>query len=123
MGIVERESDVLTACLRYLTLRGVFCWRSNNTGVFDPVRKQYRTFRGLKGVSDILGIVPQQMETEAESLTQGIFLAVEVKRSDGRVSPAQEAFLNQVRELGGIALCVRSVRELSEQLEPYLACC
>ena len=120
MGVAHREADVLTACLQYLTCRGVFCWRSNNAGVYDPVRKRYRAFRGLKGVSDILGIIPQQVQVGGEVLTQGIFLAVEVKRQGGRASTDQDWFLEKVRELGGIGLCVRSAKELEERLEPYL---
>lgn len=120
MSIAHREQDVLSACLQYLTLRGLFCWRSNNTGVFDPVRKRFRTFRGLKGVADILGIIPQQIETDGETVTQGIFLAVEVKRAGGKTTTHQDYFLDQIRDLGGIALCVRSVAELEERLEPFL---
>jgi len=109
MGIVNRESDVLSACLQYLELRRVFCWRSNNTPVYDSARKRYRAFRGLKGVSDILGVLPS-----------GLFLAIEVKKSGGKKSIEQEWFIEQVRQLGGVAICVRSVTELEEQLEPYL---
>ena len=121
MGIAMRESDVLTACLQYLTMRGVFAWRSNNTGVYDPNRKKFRSFRGMKGVSDILGIIPQVSEIEGEEMTQGLFLAVEVKRPGGTTSENQDWFLGQVTQLGGIALCVHSVTELEEGLEPYLA--
>jgi len=106
MGIANRESDVLSACLQFLALKGIFCWRSNNTPVYDTARKRYRAFRGLKGVADILGVLPD-----------GLFLAVEVKKPGGRRSIEQEAFLNHVRQLGGVALCVDSVTALQTALD------
>ena len=109
MGIANKETDVMSACLQYLGLRGVFCWRSNNTPVYDSTRKRYRAFRGLKGVSDILGVLPT-----------GLFLAVEVKKPGGRKSEEQEWFIDEVRKLGGVAMCVDSVAELASALESVL---
>jgi hypothetical protein len=109
MGFRFKESNVLTACLQFLSLKGVLAWRSNNTGVFDPNRKRFRSFRGLKGVSDILGILPG-----------GRSLAVEAKRAGGRPSVEQQAFLDEVNRRGGVALWVASVAELARSLEPLL---
>jgi hypothetical protein len=100
------ESDTLTACLELLRLRGVLAWRSNNAGVFDPARKCFRSFRGLKGVSDILGI-----------LDGGRLLAVETKSAAGRLSAEQEWFLAEVNRRGGMAGCVRSVQDLERLLQ------
>lgn len=116
MGVANRESDILQACLSYLNLRGVFCWRSNNTGIYDPASKRYRAFRGLKGVADILGVLPRP----AGGSRLGVFLAVEVKRPGGKASAEQKWFLGEVARLGGVALCVRSVEELQADLEPLL---
>jgi hypothetical protein len=99
------ESDVLSACLLLLRLRGVFAWRSNNVGVYDPVRKCHRSFRGLKGVADILGVVDG-----------GRILACEVKGLRGRLTEEQDHFLAQVRVKGGVALVVKDVRELEAEL-------
>ncbi len=120
MQLSNREADVLTACLQYLHMRGIFCWRNNNAGVYDPVRKRYRGFRGLKGVSDILGILPRACAADGAAARPGLFLAVEVKRPGGKTQPAQQWFLDQVAEQGGIALCVRSVDELAEELDRAL---
>jgi hypothetical protein len=38
----------------------------------------------------------------------------EIPRAD------QEAFLQDVRDRGGVGLCVHSLRELEEQLRPFL---
>ncbi len=121
MHVSMKEADILTACLDYLRLKGVLAWRSNNTGVFDPARKCFRSFRGLKGVADILGILTRQMAREGETVLHGVLLAVECKGARGSLSPDQKWFLEEVARRGGIALCVRSVREFDDQLSPLLA--
>ncbi len=100
------ESDLVSACLRLLQLRHLYAWRSNNVPVYDPARKRYRTFRGLRGVADILGCLPN-----------GKLLAVECKTATGRLSAEQRAFLATVADLGGVAFCVRAVDELAELLD------
>jgi VRR-NUC domain len=109
MGFRFKESDVLSSCLQYLRLSGIFAWRSNNTGVFDPARKCFRSFRGLKGVSDLLGV-----------LADGRLLAVETKRAGNRPTAEQQAFLDEVNRRGGVGLWVTSVHELAAALEPVL---
>jgi hypothetical protein len=99
------EGDILKACLQYLHYRGIFCWR-NNQGVIPTGRGTYRRFAGLRGVSDILGV-----------LDKGRFLAVEVKSLKGKTSPEQTAFLARVTSLGGVACVVRSVEELEKDLQ------
>lgn len=100
-----RESDVLKACLDYLKYRGFFIWRQNQ-GAIPTADGGFRRFAGLRGVSDILGVLPA-----------GRFLAVEVKRPGGKKSPEQDAFLSRVAELGGFASCVSSVEELASDLK------
>ena len=117
---MNRESDVLAACLRYLTLRGVFAWRQNQ-GAIPLKGGGYRKFVGLRGVADILGILPQQVDLPDEGRVRfGNLLAVEVKRPGEKPRPDQGAFLDRVNELGGVGVCVHSVRELEERLTPYL---
>jgi hypothetical protein len=121
MGFTFTESDVLSACLDYLHLRGILAWRTNNTGVFDPTKKVFRTFRGLKGVSDILGIVTQPATlSDGQPIQQGIILAVETKKTGNKPTADQEWFLEEVNRRGGIGVWVTSVQELEEKLAAYL---
>jgi hypothetical protein len=106
------EADVLASCLAYLKLRQIPAWRCNTTGVYDPVRKAFRSFRGLRGVSDILGVLPRTLYVDGRRVTVGLFLACEVKRPGGKLTAEQTVFLDAVRAAGGIALCVSSLREL-----------
>jgi hypothetical protein len=57
-----------------------------------------------KGISDILGIY------------KGQFLAIEVKRPGGRMSPDQEKFIDRVNQEGGIGFVAYSVDDVVERL-------
>jgi hypothetical protein len=121
MRLSTKETDLVRACLDWLALHRVKAWRMNNTGIFDPARKVFRTFHGLAGVSDILGILPQTARlADGGEATFGAFLAVEVKRPGETLRPNQDAFLNDIRARGGIGICVRSLDDLESQLRPFL---
>jgi hypothetical protein len=113
----EHERDVVRACLDYLRLRGVFAFRVNNTGIWDSARKAFRSFRGLRGVSDILGVLPRTLDVGGRCVTVGVFLAVEVKSARGRLTPEQAAFADAVRRAGGVSLVVHSLKELMDALD------
>jgi hypothetical protein len=115
----EKEADVLRQCLDYLRIRNVFCFRVNNTGIFDPARKRFRSFHGMRGCADILGILPMKaLPVSDESCpTFGLFLAIEVKGPKGKLSPDQEWFLEEVRRQGGVAIVARSLRDLEDALK------
>ncbi len=110
MGIKTRgknpESAIVKAVLDYLRLRGIFAWRNNTTGIFDPTRKVFRTFHGLKGVSDVLGL-----------LDGGRLLAVEVKRPGGKVSAEQAEFIDAVNRRGGLAFVATGIGDVMKALD------
>ena len=102
------EAAVLRACLDLLAMRNINAWR-NNTGLAmlpgkggkpQPVRF------GRKGQADIIGYMPD-----------GRFLAVECKASDGKTTPEQDAFLENVQKAGGVAIVARSLDDLIVGLE------
>lgn len=99
-----KEDAVLSSCLQFLKLSGLYVWR-NNTGAVKNGSHFIRF--GFVGSADILGITKD-----------GRFLAVECKREKGGVlSEAQEVFLHQIRHNGGVAVCVHSAEDLRRQLE------
>ena len=57
-----------------------------------------------KGISDIIGIY------------KGRFLAIEVKRDNQIPTPLQQAFLDEVKANGGIAILARSAKDVIEAL-------
>jgi hypothetical protein len=100
------ESALVQGCLDLLKLKGILAWRSDNAGVRRSVAgRTFWSFSGLKGVSDILGIVEG-----------GRLLAVECKAPQGKVSPDQQWFIDTVQALGGLAGVVRCISDLEKLL-------
>lgn len=66
----------------------------------------------FKGCADILG-----------QMKDGRFMAIEVKKWDGRPTLEQQAFIDRVRQFGGVAGVARSVEDaqyIIEEREPEL---
>lgn len=105
-----RESEIQKAILQYLHARGIFAWTNKTTGTFDPYKKTFRKFTGLRGVSDVLGVMPN-----------GRFLAIEVKAKDGRVSPDQKSFIEQINKEHGLAFVARSVADVEKVFSGYFS--
>ena len=98
---MRRESEILRAVLDYLTVRKVFHFRVNNTGVFDPSKKIFRKPHNITpGVSDIICV------------RQGLIICIEVKSSSGFQSQAQKEFEAGVYNNGGQYHVVRSVDDV-----------
>jgi len=93
------EGRIKADILRYLERHGFFAW-NNPSGAVRIAPDRWLSF-GKKGSADILGCLPD-----------GKFLAVEIKATHGRLSQEQKEFLEKVRGFGGMALVVRSFREL-----------
>ena len=102
------EADVQRAVLAYLGLhpKVAMVWRSN-TGTL-PVGERYVSF-GFKGCSDLIGM-----------LTDGRFLAVEVKREGKEPTDEQRNFLKNVLDNKGVALWCDSLDSCIRQLELQL---
>jgi hypothetical protein len=98
-----KESEVIKLIDEALSVYGIFHFR-NNTGAIKTAGGGFVRF-GSPGSADFLGICPG-----------GRFLSVEVKRPGGRLSPAQNAWLDAVNIEGGVAICVDGVESLERQL-------
>jgi hypothetical protein len=100
------EGKLVKAVLEYLPLIGVVAWR-NNTGAVSATHKGRQRFVrfGIKGASDIFGILPG-----------GRFLAVECKIGRNKPTNEQEAFLQMVTNQGGVAILAYSLDDIDEAL-------
>ena len=96
-----QETQIQNKILAALKKAGIFCWRCNNGAVWDSKLHTYRASVTLKGVPDIIGILPG-----------GIFLGIEVKTDKGRQSPDQLLFQKRLEEEGGIYILARSVDDV-----------
>lgn len=99
------EKDILKGCLEYLIIvRRWRAWRAN-TGA-AVVGKRFIRF-GQIGASDALAVIPPG----------GRLLALETKRPGNKPTPAQEVWLGEIRDAGGLAIVATSVDDLRRQLE------
>ena len=109
-ALAPTEHQTQAAILRYLAISPRVAWaRRINTGAVKipaPGGKDRFVRYGFPGCSDIIG-----------QLTDGRFLAVEVKSPTGRATEAQGAFLELVRINGGVAVLARSIEDLTPLLE------
>lgn len=98
------ESDIQKQCLEWLNYQpNTKAWRRNSGAhVMEATATHKRRFIrfGQKGMSDIEGIV------------NGRHLEIEIKRHGKRPTSEQDAWLAEIRLLGGIAFYVTSLDEL-----------
>jgi hypothetical protein len=109
-----KETDIQKEILDWLTAQGIFCWRNNTQGTWDAALKMYRKPGGkhaMKGVSDILGIMPSRYPVLA-----GKILTIEVKKPGGKISEAQALFLGKVNSEGGVGFIAFSLQDVKDRL-------
>jgi hypothetical protein len=105
---VVPEKVIENEILKMLLTLGFYVWKNQSIGVFDATKKVFRKLGKyqIKGVSDILGILPD-----------GRMLAIEVKSSTGRLSVDQGFFIAKINMNGGVAFTARSVGEVMDKLD------
>lgn len=89
-------------------------WRlfRNNTGRIQAKSGAWVQFGLCVGSSDLIGWKSRQIMPEDVGKRIAVFVAVEAKSLNGRLTEEQEAFLGCVAEAGGIAIEARSVEDL-----------
>lgn len=109
------ESKIQTNILRWLTYNPrivPLAWRNNSGAVTIPAKPgQRRRFvrYGMAGSADILGV-----------LSDGRFLAIEVKTPKGKLTFLQKEFIDKINQSGGLAFVARSVDEVESRLKKEL---
>ena len=88
-----KEADITRQIRQYLDMQGIFHWKQWQGPMSQP-----------KGVSDIIGIY------------NGRFLAIEIKKPGGKLTPMQAAFIMKVIAAGGIGLMATSVDDVIARL-------
>lgn len=113
------EKKIEMEILQFLRSIGIFCWKVDRQGTYDAVRKTFRKNHNpfkIRGVSDILGVVPYYTPEIGAKSALGRLLAIEVKGPLGRCTPEQRSFLAKISEEGGIAFVARSVEQCATEL-------
>lgn len=93
------ESEILQQVRRAVSEIGVRVFR-NNVGVLKDKQGNHVRYGLCNGSSDLIGWD-----------STGRFVAIEVKRPGGKITPEQQNFIDQVNKAGGIAGIVHSEEE------------
>lgn len=111
MKKVGTETQLKKQVLEWLNYQsGVFAWSSGTGTFFIKDKGKTRCFRaGIKGMSDILGIIKG-----------GVFLAIELKVKYNQPTIDQKMFLEKIKGLGGIGIVAHSLDEVIAYLKDYL---
>jgi hypothetical protein len=108
------EQTIQKQILEFLEVqKDIKAWKCHSGGVYNKKTGFRKCSRfQISGVSDIVGIVyyPSGL---------GRFLAIEVKKIGGRLSPAQKLFLADIKRLGGIAFMAYSLDEVIKKLKGH----
>jgi len=93
------EREIQYGILEYLKFKNIVAWKQNTAGIRKPDGSYIPSH--TRGVSDILGILPN-----------GRFLAIEVKQEGKYPTPEQKEFLGKIERNGGLALVARSIDDV-----------
>ena len=107
MSAKSVTNALTTAILRFLLDEGVYAWRNNTTGIYDPSRGHFRT-ASKKGVSDIIAI------------DRGHFIGIEIKTGKDRLSDEQKGFKENVEHAGGTIFVVHTFDDFLVSWDEYV---
>lgn len=105
------ESTLVKRLITTALKRGITLWR-NQVGTYRLADGRYITSGLCVGSADLIGYTRTVITPEMVGRTVAVFTAIEAKSATGRASSRQLAFLERVREAGGIAVVARSERDL-----------
>ena len=128
MQITITEKQVENQILTFLRNKGIFVWKNQSVGVFNPTRKSFMKSRNphhINGVADILGCIDGKMlaiEVKKPYVSKRTMKVME--RSQEQLaklaSDDQVLFINNVRALGAVAFYADSLDIVKEHLKSYL---
>lgn len=105
------EKDIQNAILEYLERVGIYAWKNDSVGIFDPKTRRFRKNNSRfkrRGVADILGCCNDG---------SGRILCIEVKRpGSSRVTKEQKEFIAHIQGAQGVAFVAHSVEEVQQHL-------
>lgn len=107
LGVTEQA--IQKGIIDYLKIKKYVVFKHRNVGIYKKATGSYIPLPdGEKGISDIIGCSPE-----------GRFIAIEVKKPDGKPTQNQIDFIDKIKASGGIAFFAYSLAEAMESLENY----
>lgn len=125
------ESTLVTAILKALKLKGVFCWRSNSGLTVLPAQGGHarRVVKGAEaGTPDILVVLPRPFDLHINNalgtetvkcFAQGTLCGLEIKTATGNQRPSQKAWQVKAAAHGVRYGIARSVSEALRLVEVW----
>ena len=99
----DDTANGLTKCITsYLRLKGAFCSRLNNTGIYDKRLNRYRPTTARKGLPDILATY------------KGRSIFIEVKAGKDRMSTDQIKIQDEQNRSGGLYFIAHNFTDFKE---------
>jgi len=94
----------------------------NNSGAYQcPKTGRWIHYGvGSPGGSDLIGWHTMEITPDMVGQRVAVFTAIEVKKPTGKVTEAQQNFVDQVQKAGGIAGICRSVQDAEALLQAAL---
>lgn len=115
------EKEIENEILGFLWHIGIYCWKNDNVGIWDPKKKIFRRPNSrfkIKGVPDIIGDIPFYAPDSNKPFARPLY--IEVKSKTGKVSNEQREFLLRAMDRGCIAFVARSVQDVITNLMKHL---
>lgn len=111
-----KESNIQQEVRLALSHGGVVTFR-NNQGSYEDERGRWVKYGVCNpGGSDLIGWRQTIITPDMVGKPVAIFAAIEVKTATGRITEAQQNFIDQVNKAGGIAGVVRSAEDAQQLL-------
>ncbi len=102
-----RETQLVRAAVSFLRMRGIPAWRNNTGAAKASYAGKMRYIRySVPGASDVFAVLPPT----------GRFLAAEAKVGNNKTTPEQDAFLDNVKRAGGLAVVFHTLDELADAI-------
>lgn len=111
-----KETNILQECRLKASDLGAVLWR-NNQGAYKDAKGYYIKYGVCNpGGADLIGLMPVVVTEEMVGQLLGVFVGVEIKAPDGKVTPEQANFMTLVNKNGGIGFIARSKEDMEENL-------
>ena len=86
----------------------------NNVGMLLDINGTPVKYGLCVGSSDIIGLKAVTITEEMVGQQIAQFVSIEVKSEKGKLSPAQENWLQMVEAMGGVAVVIKSITEINK---------
>jgi hypothetical protein len=111
-----KETPILKRIMLACSRGPVRLWRNNCGALQDREGRWVRYGISNPGGSDLIGFESIVVQPDMVGKTLAVFVALEVKAKNGRITKDQKNFIDNVKAFGGLAGVARSVEDAKKVL-------